>query len=160
MSRMVRSQSKVLVSGARKLRTRRAENLATFWGAVGISQSVGCRIERRMRIQPHAGILLALRLRGALDDGQLATLGQAVAGNCDPGRAEGEVVDRVLRNPASYRQSRGENQSVFWRRLGITQSGGSRYENGMPMPEAIQLMIAGLALGIITPDLLEVVRER
>lgn len=30
------------------------------------------------------------------------------------------------------RKSRHENQAVFWKRLGVTQSGGSRYENMDP----------------------------
>lgn len=28
------------------------------------------------------------------------------------------------------RQRRGENQQSYWRRFGVTQSGGSRYESG------------------------------
>lgn len=27
------------------------------------------------------------------------------------------------------------NQAEFWGRLGVTQSGGSRYENGRPVPK-------------------------
>ncbi|MDR0587927.1 MAG: hypothetical protein LBG61_02995 [Burkholderiales bacterium] len=34
------------------------------------------------------------------------------------------------------------NQSDFWKRLGVTQSGGSRYESGLrPIPKPIQMLI-------------------
>lgn len=35
---------------------------------------------------------------------------------------------------AEVRRTAGLNQSEFWSRIGVTQSGGSRYENGRPMP--------------------------
>jgi len=35
------------------------------------------------------------------------------------------------------RRKLGMNQSEFWNKLGITQSGGSRYENGRDMPWAV-----------------------
>jgi len=35
------------------------------------------------------------------------------------------------------RRRLGMNQSEFWSRLGITQSGGSRYESGRDMPWAV-----------------------
>ncbi len=44
---------------------------------------------------------------------------------------------------AAYRKSLGVNQSAFWSPLGVTQSGGSRYETGraMPMPTAVLLTL-------------------
>jgi len=38
------------------------------------------------------------------------------------------------------RHKRNENQSVFWSRLGVTQSGGSRYESGRRIPKPIVLL--------------------
>jgi transcriptional regulator with XRE-family HTH domain len=35
------------------------------------------------------------------------------------------------------RRKLGMNQSEFWSKLGITQSGGSRYESGRDMPWAV-----------------------
>lgn len=35
----------------------------------------------------------------------------------------------------------GLNQSEFWNKLGVTQSGGSRYESGRDMPEPVQLLV-------------------
>ena len=34
------------------------------------------------------------------------------------------------------------NQKEFWGRVGVTQSGGSRYESGREMPEAVQALLA------------------
>lgn len=33
------------------------------------------------------------------------------------------------------------NQTEFWTRIGVTQSGGSRYENGRAIPKPVQLLI-------------------
>ena len=33
------------------------------------------------------------------------------------------------------------NQSEFWSRLGVTQSGGSRYESGRNIPKPVQTLI-------------------
>ena len=48
------------------------------------------------------------------------------------------------------------NQSVFWSRFGVTQSGGSRYETGRDIGGPTQILMALYALGTITDaDLLE-----
>lgn len=41
------------------------------------------------------------------------------------------------------RKSEGLNQSDFWRRFGVTQSGGSRYESGrhVPLPTAMLIWL-------------------
>ena len=41
----------------------------------------------------------------------------------------------------AVRVKRGENQSQFWGRLGVTQSGGSRYESGRTIPKPVQLLL-------------------
>ncbi|MDZ4344111.1 MAG: helix-turn-helix transcriptional regulator [Candidatus Binatia bacterium] len=33
------------------------------------------------------------------------------------------------------------NQTEFWNRVGITQSGGSRYEHGRAMPEPVAMLV-------------------
>ena len=40
-----------------------------------------------------------------------------------------------------YRKARAENQSAFWSRFGVTQSGGSRYESGRSVPKAVRLLM-------------------
>ena len=44
-------------------------------------------------------------------------------------------------NPRALRNSLGLNQSEFWSRLGVTQSGGSRYENGRRMPPPVRKLL-------------------
>ena len=38
------------------------------------------------------------------------------------------------------RKKTGLNQSDFWNKIGVTQSGGSRYESGRDMPEPVQIL--------------------
>jgi hypothetical protein len=51
----------------------------------------------------------------------------------------------------NVRVNSNENQSEFWERFGITQSGGSRYESGRNIPAPVKLLI-GLWLGNIIDD--------
>ena len=39
------------------------------------------------------------------------------------------------------RRRLGMNQQEFWSRLGVTQSGGSRYESGRSMPRAVKQLL-------------------
>jgi len=39
------------------------------------------------------------------------------------------------------RRKLGMNQQTFWSKLGVTQSGGSRYESGRNMPRPVQLLL-------------------
>lgn len=41
----------------------------------------------------------------------------------------------------AIRRKLGLNQSEFWSKLGITQSGGSRYESGRDMPWAVSQLL-------------------
>lgn len=41
----------------------------------------------------------------------------------------------------ALREKNGMNQTDFWGRIGLTQSAGSRYENGQPMSEPVALLI-------------------
>lgn len=40
------------------------------------------------------------------------------------------------------RRERGLNQAQFWAPLGVTQSGGSRYESGRAIPKPVRLLLA------------------
>lgn len=46
-------------------------------------------------------------------------------------------------NTAAYQLRRKTklNQSEFWQRIGITQSGGSRYEHGRAIPKPVALLL-------------------
>jgi transcriptional regulator with XRE-family HTH domain len=39
------------------------------------------------------------------------------------------------------RRKLGLNQQQFWSKLGVTQSGGSRYESGRSMPKPVQELL-------------------
>ncbi len=41
----------------------------------------------------------------------------------------------------SIRMSLGLNQSQFWTPIGVTQSGGSRYESGREMPKPVRELL-------------------
>jgi hypothetical protein len=47
-------------------------------------------------------------------------------------------------NPAKVQESRklsGLNQSIYWARFGVTQSGGSRYESGRHIPKPTSMLM-------------------
>ena len=46
-----------------------------------------------------------------------------------------------LSNPAELRKKAGENQATYWRKFGVTQSGGSRYEQGRNIPSPTKLLM-------------------
>lgn len=60
------------------------------------------------------------------------------------------LVSLNLTDVRSYRLARAENQTVFWRRFLVTQSSGSRYEQGAKIPPTLGMLIAGWAEGLIT----------
>jgi transcriptional regulator with XRE-family HTH domain len=49
---------------------------------------------------------------------------------------------------AELRKRTGLIQAEFWRRVGVTQSGGSRYENGRPLSKSVRTLLV-LAYGDI-----------
>jgi transcriptional regulator with XRE-family HTH domain len=44
-------------------------------------------------------------------------------------------------NIADDRKKHGFNQSEFWKRYGVTQSGGSRYESGRNIPKSLAILL-------------------
>ena len=51
---------------------------------------------------------------------------------------------------ADYRKKLGVNQQIFWSPLGVTQSGGSRYESGRNLPKPVALLVMLRASGKVT----------
>lgn len=41
----------------------------------------------------------------------------------------------------AFRKKNGLNQAAFWSPLGITQSGGSRYESGRKIPKPVMALV-------------------
>ena len=48
--------------------------------------------------------------------------------------------DRIT-NPRDIRRKLHMNQQEFWSRIGVTQSGGSRYESGRTMPKPVRELL-------------------
>ena len=46
-----------------------------------------------------------------------------------------------MQNPGDIRRKLGLNQSEFWGKIGVTQSGGSRYESGRNMPRPVRELL-------------------
>jgi predicted transcriptional regulator len=44
-------------------------------------------------------------------------------------------------DPTQLREFTGMNQTDFWQRVGVTQSGGSRYEGGRVMPKPVAALL-------------------
>ncbi len=46
-----------------------------------------------------------------------------------------------IENPCDIRKKLGMNQTEFWNAVGVTQSGGSRYESGRAIPNAVRELV-------------------
>ncbi len=47
----------------------------------------------------------------------------------------------IIENPREIRKKTGLNQQEFWGHIGVTQSGGSRYESGRGIPKAVRELL-------------------
>ena len=47
-----------------------------------------------------------------------------------------KLLEAII-NPREIRRRLGLNQEEFWTQIGVTQSGGSRYESGRAMPKPV-----------------------
>lgn len=56
-----------------------------------------------------------------------------------------DIVDIV-----AERKATNLNQSEYWTRFGVTQSGGSRYESGRAMPKPLMILMRLHRAGTIT----------
>ncbi len=61
----------------------------------------------------------------------------------------------TIANPRAIRHKLGLNQQDFWSRIGVTQSGGSRYESGRDMPKPVRELlrivhVEGIDLGKVS----------
>ena len=67
-----------------------------------------------------------------------------------------------IANPGEIRRRLRLNQQEFWSRIGVTQSGGSRYESGRTMPKPVRELlrlvhIEGIDLAKVRREDMEVV---
>lgn len=66
----------------------------------------------------------------------------------------------ALKDIKAYRLSRDENQTQFWTRFGVTQSGGSRYESGRGLPIPVAMLVLAFAAGLLDEKSLEKLRRK
>jgi len=57
-----------------------------------------------------------------------------------------------ISNPREIRRKLRMNQQEFWSRIGVTQSGGSRYESGRSMPKPVRELLRLVHIEGITLD--------
>jgi hypothetical protein len=67
-----------------------------------------------------------------------------------------------ISNPRQIRNRLSLNQQEFWARIGVTQSGGSRYESGRKMPKPVRELlrlvhVEGMELAAAKRDDLEII---
>lgn len=60
------------------------------------------------------------------------------------------AVPLNTRDVANFRKSLGLNQSQFWRLFGVTQSGGSRYEDTRDIPASTAMLLILYSLNIVS----------
>lgn len=65
----------------------------------------------------------------------------------------------VLHTPRKLRHDLNENQTVFWSRFGVTQSQGSRYEQGMNMSLQLIILLSLYVDGKLTDEDLWMAKE-
>lgn len=61
---------------------------------------------------------------------------------------------------ADFRNKQGLNQSAFWSRYGVTQSGGSRYEAGRALPAPLKILLRLHLSGIIRDEALQAAKAK
>lgn len=59
----------------------------------------------------------------------------------------GELRPEDLRN---YRRTKHESQGLFWSRFGVTQSRGSRFEQGAEIPKPVAILLDLYLNGVLT----------
>jgi hypothetical protein len=74
---------------------------------------------------------------------------------------DGDVFDITAEALKTMRLNRGETQSRFWKRFGVSQSSGSRFERGLEsMPNAVAILVRLYWDGVISEGDLRRARRR
>lgn len=127
-----------------KLRAQRKSlgiNQQQFWRRIFVTQSAGSRYESGRSIPKPIQLLLRLTYAPAREANSLfARLRKPFVGVPSPkpsilkGATSGNGV-------VALRKALRLNQIPFWTAVGVTQSGGSRYESGRAFSEAISVLL-------------------
>lgn len=70
---------------------------------------------------------------------------------CCPSSSDA-VEPKILR---CLRDQKGESQEEFWIRFGVSQSSGSRYEAGAPLPQTLAILMRLYAGGKLTDEMIK-----
>ena len=65
--------------------------------------------------------------------------GDSPLSNLIEGVQDMKSIDKI--DVREVRRKLGMNQSQFWSKIGVTQSGGSRYESGRNIPKPVQALL-------------------
>lgn len=127
-----------------KVRKSRNQNQRLFWKPIGLTQSGASRYETGRNIPLNVRYLLNLAYtpdREAVD-----TLLSHLRKPLDSARGKPALLPMFGRadgpKALALRKRLGINQAKFWASVGVTQSGGSRYENGRTMPSPVARLLS------------------
>lgn len=54
---------------------------------------------------------------------------------------------RLIADPYSVREKHQLSQRDFWQTIGVTQTGGAKYETGRQMPRYLEILFASVYMG-------------
>ena len=113
-------QKKANLSPKTLLELRRKSGLSqrSFWKQFGATQSAGSRYENGGKLPRSLEALLMIKDTKKFDFQEIST----------------EKIKTL-------RQKLGLDQTAFWEQVKVTQSGGSRYENGHNVPKPTRALI-------------------
>jgi transcriptional regulator with XRE-family HTH domain len=103
-------------------------NQHAFWTRYGVSQSSASRYENGREPPLPLLLLMTLHRMRRFGDSELA-------------EARGWLEQQAALPFLAWRQDDGLTQGIFWKRYGVTQSGGSRYESGRASPMPLCLLM-------------------
>lgn len=125
----------------RKLRSSVGLTQSKFWGAVKVTQSAGSRYENERKAPQQVDILLRLAFGAEQDAANLlADLRSDLPHDFKPSKAT-KVPLGSAEALMGLRKRMRMTQSDFWGLVRVTQSGGSRYEQGRSIPPPTKLLL-------------------
>lgn len=133
-------------TGIGVLRQRLELTQREFWGRLFCTQSAGCRYEAGQAIP--GPILLLLRLAYASSEEAVGILAQLREPFRELQPPDAELMKGLDTGSgvAALRDALRLQQRAFWGAIGLTQSGGSRYEHGREIPRST-LFVLRLVFG-------------
>lgn len=136
-------------------------NQRAFWAPLGVTQSGGSRYESGRRMPPPVAMLLELVYVKGLDPKQVKARDEGILRALKQSQASLQTVKKTKFvkprhfDPLVLRKDLGLSQRAFWIPLGVTQSGGSRYEAGRRMLPPVSTLIELVYVKGLIPEQFE-----